>query len=236
MEEIPMLDEADATDMLASVKSDDRLGSVEDIIEEDAIEIAPRRVRTMVVRPDGTLVPRDEVPAAATRAELEATTVALAAGPGTAVPLVQDAQPVGTIVPQSEVLADDPVMPETVGVVPSRPQASAAPAQQAPVQVATTAPAVETPVAQSASAAPAVGEWSMQIASQPTAEGAQSAYQDLARRYGSVLEGKGVNIVRADIDGMGTFYRVRIPATTRDEAIRLCENFKSAGGSCFVSR
>lgn len=237
MEEIPMLDEAEATEMLASVKSDERLGSVEDIIKEDSIEIAPRRVRTMVVRPDGTLVPRDEVPAAATREELEATTIAAAAGQGTAVPLVQDAQPIGTIVPQGEVQAGDPVMPDTVGVVPSRPQASAAPAAQpAPVQVAAAAPAAQAPVAQSASAAPAVGEWSMQIASQPTAEGAQSAYQDLARRYGSVLEGKGVNIVRADIEGMGTFYRVRIPAATRDEAIGLCESFKGAGGNCFVSR
>ncbi|MDF1600018.1 SPOR domain-containing protein [Mesorhizobium sp. YIM 152430] len=237
MEEIPMLDEAEATNMLASVKSNERLGSVEDIIEEDGIAVAPRRVRTMVVRPDGTLVPRDEVPAAATREELEATAIAATAGQGTAVPLVQDAQPIGTVMPRGEVLADDPVMPDTVGVVPSRPQASAAPAAQpAPVQVAAAAPATQTPVAQSASAAPAVGEWSMQIASQPTAEGAQSAYQDLARRYGSVLEGKGVNIVRADIDGMGTFYRVRIPAATRDEAIRLCESFKSAGGNCFVSR
>jgi hypothetical protein len=76
----------------------------------------------------------------------------------------------------------------------------------------------------------------MQIASQPTAEGAQATYQDLARRYGSVLEGRGVNIVRADIEGMGTYYRVRIPASNRDEAIRLCTEYKSAGGSCFVSR
>lgn len=237
MEEIPMLDEAEASQMLASVKGDERLASVEDILEEEGIAVAPRRVRTMVVRPDGTLVARDEVPAAATRAELEATTIAAAAGQGTAVPLVQDAQPIGTIVPQGEVLPGDPVMPDTVGVVPSRPQASAAPATQpAPVQVAAAAPAAQAPVAQSASAAPAVGEWSMQIASQPTAEGAQSAYQDLARRYGSVLEGKGVNIVRADIDGMGIFYRVRIPAATRDEAISLCESFKGAGGNCFVSR
>jgi hypothetical protein len=76
----------------------------------------------------------------------------------------------------------------------------------------------------------------MQIASQPPAEGAQSAYQDLARRYGSVLEGRGVNIVRADIEGRGTYYRVRIPASGRDEAIQLCTRFKAAGGSCFVSR
>ena len=43
-------------------------------------------------------------------------------------------------------------------------------------------------------------------------------------------------IVRADIDGMGTYYRVRIPANTCDEAIQLCTSYKAAGGSCFVSR
>ncbi|MBX3530752.1 MAG: SPOR domain-containing protein [Rhizobiaceae bacterium] len=76
----------------------------------------------------------------------------------------------------------------------------------------------------------------MQIASQPTADGAQSTYQDLARRYGSILGGKGVNIVRADIPGKGTYYRVRIPSSTRNEAISLCEKYKAAGGSCFVSK
>ena len=79
-------------------------------------------------------------------------------------------------------------------------------------------------------------EWSMQIASQPTEAGAQASYQDLARRYGSVIGGKGVNIVRADIPGKGTYYRVRIPSASRDEAVRLCSRYKSAGGSCFVSK
>ena len=53
---------------------------------------------------------------------------------------------------------------------------------------------------------------------------------------GNVLEGRGVNIVRADIEGRGTYYRVRIPAASRDEAIQLCTRYQAAGGSCFVSR
>jgi hypothetical protein len=86
-----------------------------------------------------------------------------------------------------------------------------------------------------ASTAPA-GEWSMQIASQPTAESAQSTYNDLSRRYGSVLGGHGVNIVKADIAGKGTFYRVRVPTQSRNDAIKLCESYKAAGGNCFVSK
>ncbi len=90
-------------------------------------------------------------------------------------------------------------------------------------------------VAAATTAAPD-GNWAMQIASQPSEAAAQSSYQDLARRYGSVLQGKEVNIVKAEISGKGTFWRVRVPAATRNEAISLCENYKAAGGNCFVSR
>ncbi|MHB2264699.1 SPOR domain-containing protein [Aliihoeflea sp. PC F10.4] len=238
MDDIPMLDDRETVAMLSSMKSDERLGGVEEIIEEDGISVAPRRVRTMVVRPDGTLVAREELPAASTREELQASAAAAMQTQASALPRIEDAQPVGSIAPvQGEVLPDDPVMPDTVGVVPSRPQARSetSTTAQAPVQVASNQPAQTAPVAQTATA-PASGEWSMQIASQPSAEGAQSSYEDLARRYGSVLQGRGVNIVRADLDGMGTFYRVRIPANTRDEAVQLCTQYQAAGGSCFVSR
>src|SRR5262249_25134930 len=45
-------------------------------------------------------------------------------------------------------------------------------------------------------AAIAAGAWSVQIASQPSAESAKSAYQDLAKRYAKVIGGRGVNIVK----------------------------------------
>lgn len=204
---------------------------------EDLAAVAPRRVRTMVVRPDGTMVPREDTAPAAADSAVQSQDSVLAQ-PSTQVPSL------GQIPGMDQLAAQDdggPVvnMPDTVSVVPTprvepRTNVAAAPVappvQQQPAATPVSAPAAAAPVAA------ATSEWSMQVASQPTAESAQAAYQDLARRYGSVLEGRGVNIVRADIQGMGTYFRVRIPASNREEAIQLCTRYKSAGGSCFVSR
>jgi hypothetical protein len=76
----------------------------------------------------------------------------------------------------------------------------------------------------------------VQIASQPSVEAAQSTYQDLARRYAGVLQGRSVNIVKAEVAGKGTFYRVRVASQSRADAISLCESYKAAGGNCFVSK
>ena len=50
------------------------------------------------------------------------------------------------------------------------------------------------------------------------------------------MGGKGVTIVKAEISGKGTFYRVRVPAGSRSDAQALCEKYKAAGGNCFVSK
>ncbi len=77
----------------------------------------------------------------------------------------------------------------------------------------------------------------MQIASQPSADSAKSTYQDLATSlWRRASGGRGVNIVKAKIAGKGTFWRVRVPAQSRDDAIQLCTDYKSAGGNCFVSK
>ncbi|HWK15369.1 MAG TPA: SPOR domain-containing protein [Rhizobiaceae bacterium] len=245
-DEAPLLQpEAEATDTPApsldalpgvnlGEKIEDRVPVQQDIagtgLNEDLVAVTPRRVRTMVVRPDGTLVPREEVAAAPAEAAPQPApasqaprAVVPAAQPET--PTVQQAAPLPTPAPQQQAAAPQPA-----------PQPAApAPALQ-PQQVAAAPQAPRTQPEAPAAPAAASGEWSMQIASQPTAEGAQATYQDLARRYGEVLSGRGVNIVRAEIQGKGTYYRVRIPSATRNDAISLCERYKAAGGSCFVSK
>lgn len=231
-EVVPGVDEEDLAGL---VKSEDRIEPETpsaSMAEETAV-VTPRRVRTMIVRPDGTMVPREEIEPAVVAEPLAAAAPIETAAPAEAAEAIE---------------ADDgPVVetPQTVAVVPTRrvePQAAAPaatrPAAPAPAPQAAAPRPAAAPVSAPVAAAPAgaVSEWSMQIASQPTAESAQSAYQDLARRYGGVLEGRGVAIVRADIEGRGTYYRVRIPASSRDEAIQLCTRYKAAGGSCFVSR
>ncbi|WP_157019159.1 SPOR domain-containing protein [Mesorhizobium xinjiangense] len=211
---------------------------------DEVAAVAPRVVRTMVVKPDGTLVPREE-PAAPTPAPQSAAQ-AMTTDDAAAAPSASDTgslsnqanaasvdgssagdQTAGTL-SGSENAADgqqnaangDPATPDSVPVVPSRPSEQPVDIVGESVQVAATDPS----------------EWSMQIASQPTAEGAQASYANLSQRYASVLNGRGVNIVKAEIEGKGTYYRVRIPAQSRDAAIDLCERYKGAGGNCFVAR
>lgn len=118
---------------------------------------------------------------------------------------------------------------------------------QAPLDLTAQAPRVPTAPAQTQqpaatqASAPATGAipagtYIVQVSSQRTQDQAQAAFGDLQRRYGSVLGGVTPVIERADLGDRGTFYRVRIPTSSRDDAISLCERLKSAGGDCFVRR
>ena len=127
--------------------------------------------------------------------------------------------------PQAE--AEQSMMPASGPVAPSRP------ADQ-PLEVVGEVKPQQ--VAAATTAATPAGAWSVQIASQPSEAAAKSSYEDLARRYASVIGDRGVNIVKAEIAGKGTFWRVRVPAGTRSEAVSLCESYKAAGGNCFVSK
>lgn len=95
--------------------------------------------------------------------------------------------------------------------------------------------AAETQVA-SAEPAPASGGYSIQIASTPSPEAAKSTYAALSRKFGGVIGGKGVNIQKANVEGKGTVYRVRIPAGSKQNAAALCSDYKAAGGNCFVTK
>jgi hypothetical protein len=193
--------------------------------------VTPRRVRTMVVRPDGTLVPREDPapaaaaePQAAAEAMLETVPVDASAEPKVA---AASPAPTSALKPANVPVPANSGTPATVPVAPSRP------ADQ-PVNVV--GEVKQDQVASISTAAPAPGGWSMQIASQPSEEAAKSTFQDLARRYADVLGGRDATIVKAEIAGKGTFWRVRVPAGSRNDAISLCESYKTAGGSCFVSK
>jgi hypothetical protein len=256
---VPGVDEADEADAgAAGAKSEDRLAAAPEPegvgAAEDLATVQPRKVRTMVVRPDGTLVPREE-PVAAPAPQQVASAQTPEAAAAVAAPAAQAIREVAMTPPQQPVaelaapataqpqptapaVERTVTVPEKGPVVPQRPAeapAAAAPQQQQQVAQAA-APARAQPARPEPAAPQGASDWSMQIASQPTAEAAQSTYQDLARRYGGVLGGRGVNIVKAEIAGKGTYYRVRVPSATRDDAIALCEKYKAAGGSCFVSK
>ncbi|MBZ9698887.1 SPOR domain-containing protein [Mesorhizobium sp. CO1-1-9] len=261
-------------------KSEDRIAQVLQEADKgtsnDVVAVAPRKVRTMVVKSDGSLVAReDPAPATPQVAAAEPTDpapqhvapAALANADQTGADQTGAAQTgaaqtgaaqtgaaqtgtaqtgtdqTGTVAPAAAQADDEPALkpaakpakaqsantPAKVAIAPQRPsdQPVDVVGEVKPDQVASIDPA---------STATGSGSWSMQIASQPTVESAQSTYQDLQRRYGSVLSGRTANIVKAEIAGKGTFYRVRVPAQSRNDAINLCTSYKTAGGNCFVSR
>lgn len=78
--------------------------------------------------------------------------------------------------------------------------------------------------------------FAVQLSSQRSAESAEASYQNLKRRFGSLLNGVDHEVSAGKVEGKGTFYRVRLPMVTRSDALDFCSRYKKAGGSCFVTR
>lgn len=181
--------------------------------EPEPVEVAsnettlqPRRVRTLTVRPDGTLAPATEAPTIAGQPAMIETASA----------------PVGAGAPMDTTAPIAPAMPFGAAQAPA---AEAAPSEPDPVQVASVQPAPEPADA-----------FYVQISSQPTQALAEESMANMSRRFASQIGNRSVGIRSAEIAGKGTFYRVRVATASRNEATALCDNLKSAGGSCFVTR
>jgi len=80
------------------------------------------------------------------------------------------------------------------------------------------------------------GSFGMQVASFQSEEEAKKAFSGLKSKYGGFLAGQALEIRKAEIAGMGTRYRVRVPVGSKDEAAALCVKYRAAGGSCLVSK
>ena len=105
-------------------------------------------------------------------------------------------------------------------------KASQPPAAPAAKPAATQTAAADAAASPQPSGGVKPGEYMIQIASQPTEEGAKASYRNLAKRFGSVIGGKGFDIQKAEIAGKGVYYRVRIAAGSRQDAITLCQSYK----------
>lgn len=83
------------------------------------------------------------------------------------------------------------------------------------------------------------GVFYVQIASHPTKEAAQQSFVDIQRQFpqfNSLLDGRKVGIVAADIPGRGTYYRVRIATSSQVAASQLCNQLKNIQLSCFIGK
>jgi hypothetical protein len=269
-EQLVSRDQADTEEVVAANSASTSAGVLDDsgatTVDPNQDGLVNRKVRTVTVRPDGTIVSGDdslagsailpvdrpdvpEVPGAdfstpdlIASAQTETPTPAAATetAPETPVPAASFAEPgsdiavvdaTGTVVPGS-----------TVRVPVERPSDFAALASAA-IAAANAAPApvasepVATPPAQQQAAATASGGSAsayVQLASQRSEEAARQSAQAIATRYGVLFGGASLEIQRVDLGERGIYYRVLVPANSRESAANICTNVKAAGGDCIL--
>ncbi len=246
-----------------SGKGDERLSPGEQQALVSPTTLQPRRVRTLTVRRDGTIITPTEPAAPETtdagtnaegaipldgasttggipvpsprpeRSESSAAPRQPAAQPTATASSDQGSLP-GVSVGQSVGQSVVPVVP-VPGTDPVTTQSVVA-VNEAATPVALAPTEQPTPATQAIASQAELSEWVVQISSQRSPEEAQASYQNLVNRFPSLLEGRPMAVQKADIPDKGVFYRVRIGAESKEDAAGFCQNLQSAGGACFVTR
>lgn len=116
------------------------------------------------------------------------------------------------------------------GVTSTQPErVEPAPQTQQPTQSVPTQ--AETPSVTGAS------EWVVQVASLRSRSEADRTFADISGRYATLLRQYQSDIRRVDLAEKGIYYRVRIAGfDNKAEASSLCNQLKSAGQACYVTR
>lgn len=207
---VPALPPAAATAGLPAPVATTDLGnpattqSVDGTTDEDG---GPRKVKTLVVRPDGSV----EAPAVADAANAAADAATQAADAAAGAAAEAAAQPANMM----------PV-PIPNGPVPmAAPEAPAA----APQQVA----------AADAAAAATPSKYLVQVGAHKSQTEALAIYADIQQKNPKLL-GNYPPLVQKTSVGGGTMYRLRVgPIASKSEAYKLCGDLKAQGTDCFVA-
>jgi len=192
---------------------------------------APKRVKVVSVRPDGTILPNDRPPAAAlpgsraaqSKPTEHAAPVAKASTPKAA--SVKSTSRVTTTPKTIESLAagDDAAPPHPSKKVKPQHLASADTGQQEATEAALPA------------SAPGNGSFAVQLAAPGSEAEAKSTMSRLEKKFGAALGGHHLGFHKAESNGKSVF-RVRVGSLSKTDAASLCEKLKAAGGTCFVAK
>ena len=182
--------------------------------------IEPKKVKTVSVRPDGTLLSYDSPPQGVApgspAAHPAAVSPAKAATPKTTAHVATTPKPPAGA---PNVSADA----AKTSIAPKAKRVQVADAQE------------QVPGAEAARAA-APGTFAVQLAAPGTEQEARDAQVRIMKKFGAELAGFHPSIHKAEVGGKPV-YRVRVSGlSSRDEATALCQKVQSGGGSCFVAK
>lgn len=203
---------------------------------EAGIGLPPLASNNQTVATDTPVAPQGLPPSNLTDASGQPMPINLAAVPGpeadasvettASVPAGASA-PLPPVKPSAPSAAAPSSGPLDLTAAASQPQ-PAAPTEVASLPAA--AQAAPAPVASGGAGA------YVQLSSQRSEEAARSAFAALQRKFPSVLGSATVDIQKADLGSKGVYYRARVGAPTRNAAVDLCEQLRSAGGDCLIAR
>jgi hypothetical protein len=200
----------------------------------------PKRVKTVSVRPDGSLLVADASPA-----PVNDPIAAIAAGrpapsaQGGDSGLPKSATPKATtrIAPTPKVEAAAPVagdQPVSTTPPPAKPKVAASKPKPDSIKVASAEDNNATDATPKQSAGTG-GGFAVQLAAPGSEQDARSISKRLGQKFGAVLDGHQPSVVKAEV-GEKSIYRVRVSSLSREEANSLCGKIKSKGGDCFVAK
>lgn len=167
----------------------------------------PRKVKTMVVRPDGSMA---EPPADAAAAEAPAA-------PEAAAPAAPNAQ-----------LATTAAAP--AAAEPQEVASLQAPPAPAPKPKPAAKPVAQQTAAATPAAAAGPTKYVVQVGSKKNQTDALASFADMQQKYPTLLANYRPMVQKADLGTKGTWYRLRIgPIPDKTAATKLCGQLKSQG-------
>ena len=187
----------------------------------------PKRVKTVSVRPDGSIIGAD-IPVASTSSTgniptpaSRPTAVAPQRQVAMATPVAATPKPVATAKTTTRVAArtdlDDDDAPAAKTATPK-------PAAAKPVQKAAVDPQ------------PAAGDgFAVQLGSAGSDAEAREKASRMQQQYGASFGGRRATVTKGEVNGK-TVYRVRLVGLTQENATAVCGKVKGGGGDCFVAR
>jgi hypothetical protein len=200
----------------------------------------PRKVRTVSIRPDGTVVQPDGANARSASPLPTMSLPTAAQQPAPSAPRAASAAPAPQPVASTPVAAPATPAPKPAQTASAPAPAAATPAPASstpasgasPQRVASAQPVTVAPAP--ASEVTATGGFSVQLGVSGSEEDAQAAFGRFQKKF-SELEGMPSMIRKAEVNG-NTLFRVRVGPMSRDEASSLCSKLQGQGGQCFVAK
>tara|TARA_R110000787_G_scaffold86057_10_gene183373 strand:- start:9163 stop:10137 length:975 start_codon:yes stop_codon:yes gene_type:complete len=206
------------------------------------------RTEKLLDAPERPQVPQTSDADATTDQPLDITKPAPPAEPVAAPPPSAVAAPAAPAPDSSEAPAPKPAPLAKVEPAAAPAEAETAPAEQTapapkpeakkPIQL-TKAPAAiaEPKKPEPAKAAPSSGSWRIQVGALRDEAAAEKEFARLQRRHPDLLGNLGLSIMKVDITGKGSFYRMRAgPLADSAAASALCGQLKAAKVPCLTVR